>query len=285
MDSSESPHSGAVDAFLASTGLKSRSVLVRDVVANQASSTPSFENAIELITKDDRLSKRLIHLANSAWFGARVEVDSASNAFSRLGVEKFCTLCISSVARQSLHEVSDSIWPHLEFTAEFCEILAQRVAPEIVVDAYWAGLFHDYMVPFMVKALPDYCYWAEDAATTGGDVIGNEVECYGFSHADAVRALMREWGFNECVAEAVGVHHRQSGLANEISGAGARTAALVAIAERVAESGRQSGGIPSDLDLDSGVLAETCGIFGLGRADLKEHIAEMCALVAVRAFK
>jgi HD-like signal output (HDOD) protein len=286
MDPGEPAPSAIVDAFLASTGLKRRSAIVRDVVAGQVAAVPSFETVIELVDKDGPLSKRLIHLANSAWFGSRVEVDSAANAFGRLGVEKFCTLCVSSVARQSLQEVSDSIWPHLEFTAEFCEIFSQRVAPEIAVDAYWAGLFHDYMVPFMVKALPDYCYWAEGAIGTDDDVIANELECYGFTHVEAGAALLREWGFNIRVAEAVSAHHRHGGLARGISPDGARIAALLAIAERVAESsGRQSGGLPSGLEADSGVLAETGDILGLGAVDLKEHINEMCALVAVRAMK
>jgi HD-like signal output (HDOD) protein len=195
-------------------------------------------------------------------------------------------LCVSAVARQSLQEVSDSIWPHLEFTAEFCEILGQSVAPDVAVDAYWAGLFHDYMVPFMVRSLPDYCYWAEGAIGTDDDVIGNERECYGFSHVDAGEALLREWGFNARVAEAVSVHHRHSGLSGNISSDGARIAALVAIAERVAESsGRLSGGHPTGLEPDSGVLAETGQILGLAKADLKNQIDEMCALVAVRAMK
>jgi HD-like signal output (HDOD) protein len=286
MDSSEHARQvAAADSFLESTHLPSRTAIVRDVLREMNSPEPSFEAVLARIDTDKPLAQRLVSLANSAWFGSAVKVDTAASAFSRMGLERFSNVTICSVARQSMHEVSDTLWPHLEFTAQFCETLAEHILPGLAGNAYWTGLFHDYAIPFMARGLTDYSYWTANATGFDAGVIAAERECYGFDHAVAAARLVRGWGFSGDVADAIENHHRSEHLALGLTHDAAQLLAMLVIAERIAVAARQQGGKSGELTVDPLLLHEAATVLGLKPLELQHQVSETCTRVAVRAVK
>lgn len=273
----------AVEAFLKASGLLTRTSIIRDVLALKMQEEPSFEDLIDKVDADKPLAQRLIHVANSAWFASTVKIDSCASAFTRCGSEEFCQIAIHSCARQALAEVSDSIWPHLEFSAQFCQILAQQIDSDLETSAHWAGLFHDYAVPYMVKDLTDYSYLMQDAMGFTADAIGNEQECYGLDHAQVAAQIVKEWGFPSEVSEAISKHHAGEMFAIGLSPLGAKLASVLIIAKHVEAAGAKIASNPAAFYLDAKISKSISSALSLSEKALKDFVTEACHLVAVRA--
>jgi len=273
----------AVQAFLEGCRLPERTVIIRDLLVEMRVKEPSFGEVAAKIDADKPLAQRLIYLANSAWYAGQVKVDSCASVLTRCGSEEFCRLTLYSTARQAMHEVSDTIWPQLEFAAQFCEIMAQHVDKELAEDAHWAGLFHDYAIPFMAKNLTDYSYLMQEALGFSPEAVQNEQECYGLDHTMISAALVRYWGFAEAVAEAVSSHHRAKKLTEGLSVRGAKLAAILMIAKHVEAGGMRRSSSSFQMPSDSKLIDEAGAALGLKHAELKERVTEVCHQVAVRA--
>ncbi len=273
----------AVEAFLEACRLPERTVIVRDIIAEMAVREPSFDMVIAKMDADKPLAQRLIYLANSAWYAGQVKVDSCASALTRCGSEDFCELTIYSAVRQALSEVSDTIWPQLEFAAHFCEFMAQEVDEDLAEEAHWAGLFHDYAIPFMAKNLTDYSYLMPEALGFSPEATQNEQECYALDHTLVAASLVRYWGFSEAVAEAIGSHHRAKKLTEGLSARGAKLAAILMIAKHVEAGGMRRSSSSFQMPSDSKLIDEAAAALGLKHAELKERVTEVCNQVAVRA--
>ncbi len=282
-DPAHSRQLASVDTFLGSIKLPVRTALIGEILQEAARSEPSFDKILIKVTEDKPLTQRLVSLANSAWFAAHVKVDTAAGAFSRMGLEGFTLVAVSSVARQAMHEVSDTLWAHLEFTAQFAELFAEKVAPDLARQAYWTGLFHDFAVPFMAKHLADYAYWAENAQGFDHEVIEAEQECYGFDHAEVGGQLARAWGLGDDIAGAIEDHHRSWHLTEGLSKNGSKLAALLVIAERAAAVSHAPGRSPKEIPFEPVLLKEVAAVLEIPSGTLADEIREMLALTKIRA--
>ena len=272
-----------VAAFIKAGQLLNRAQIIRDVLVERGRREPDFDALVNRVNEDHALTQRLIFLANSAWFAGTVKVDSCASALTRCGSEEFSRLTIYSAVRQALAEVSDIIWPQLEFSAQFCEAMAQQVQAELAEVAHWAGLFHDYAIPFMAKGLTDYTYLMPDALGCSPDAVHNEQECYGMDHTQVGAEIVRSWGFPEAVAEAVAAHHRAKQLTEGLSPMGAKLAALLMITKLVEAEGKKSPSGSGAVLTESKLAAEAGAALGLSHKQLKELVAEACNVVAVKA--
>lgn len=281
-DQAHTQQLAAADVFLGSIRLPARTSLIGEILAEAATPEPSFDGLLARVSEDKILIQRLVTLANSAWFGAQVKVDSAAGSFSRLGLERFTQVAVCSVARHVMHEVSDAIWPHLEFTAQFSHDLAMKVAPEVAQKAYWAGLFHDYAVPFMAQKLTDYSYWTESALGFDHDLIDAEHECYGFDHAEVAGELARGWALGEDVAGAIEDHHRSWHLTEGLTETGAKLAALLVIAERAGAVAHHNGKKPPEIPFEPLLLKEAATALQMKVGQLEEQVEDMILTASAR---
>lgn len=281
-DQAHSQQLAAADLFLGSIHLPARTALIGEILLEAAAPEPSFDKLLAKVSADKSLTQRLVTLANSAWFGAPVKVDSAAGAFSRLGLESFTQVAVCSVSRHVMHEVSDTIWPHLEFTAQFSHDLAEQVAPELAQKAYWTGLFHDYAVPFMAHTLTDYSYWTEGALGFDHDLIDAEHECYGFDHAEVAGELARGWSLGEDVAGAIEDHHRSWHLTEGLTETGAKLAALLVIAERAGAVTHGHVSEPTAIPFEPLLLKEAAAALQMKIGQLEEQVEDMILTASAR---
>ena len=130
----------------------------------------------DVISKDQGLTGNVLRLCNSAYYGIPRTVSSLSQAVMYLGFHTVRSLVLTCSIRSFYNPKSKiygyekgGIWVHALSCARVCDMICERIRPDIRDTAYTAGLLHDI----------------------GQLIIGNQIE----DTADSIIELMVKDGF------------------------------------------------------------------------------------------
>ena len=199
-----------------------------------------------LVRSDVGLSSKVLHLTNSAFFGAPCNFVSVDRALSYIGAGMFRRLVLARKVFGSDAEALARGGLGLELTqrhAATCADLAYRIAPrpELREDAFLAGLFHDVGALIWASRRPGV-----DAACGGLP----SREC----RARLGAYLLGLWGLERHVVDAVAYHHDPASA----SGAAAELATIVHVANGLARAlEEERSGRGGELMVDVGHLERT----------------------------
>lgn len=236
--------SPALSRFLEASHLGSRVAIMPLLHAELARAEATFEPVLKALKADAALGGFVRHAACSAYFGGHEGDCNLEEAFSRMGVREFYRLLGTAVAHTRLALTTPPAFvTHADHVARLCELIANHCAPELAVNAYFAGLYHDAAVPAMCETLTDFQYFADQALSNDPAVLELERECNEFTHCDAGARVVAMMGFAPALATAVRHHHEPQRML-DVTGDDARLLAMVLIAERViAVSQEQSASV------------------------------------------
>jgi HD-like signal output (HDOD) protein len=185
-DTSDSPeqYAGNARKLIEQTGILRTTQIICDLNLERDREQSTFESVLLAIAKDEPLATRVIQLANSAWFGGRVKVDSVDVAFGRLGNKDFYKAAMGAALRFGLGEGTESSrwWEHSESIAHLCEMVAQHLNPDLIEISFQAGLLRDCAVPLMTRHVTDYGYLADEALGFAPGSMEMETECNHMDH-------------------------------------------------------------------------------------------------------
>nr|MBF0223264.1 HDOD domain-containing protein [Desulfobulbaceae bacterium] len=182
----------------------------------------SFESVADLLKNDQVLAGRILHYANSAFIGARVEVTTISRAISLLGFNTIRSLILSVTVfdcfKGKLASKKDdfvSFWLHSIGVAVAAEVLAKRLYFAVPEEAYLAGLVHD------IGKLVCYLHLPEQFARVCGELeqqggygvskpiaLDLEDEVMGTNHTEVGKLVAEQWMFPEQLVKAMWLHHQ-----------------------------------------------------------------------------
>jgi HD-like signal output (HDOD) protein len=140
----------------------------------------------------------LTRAANSPLFPTRYEIRNPLQALVYLGLERVkalvATAAMRDLADAARGDLKHACWHHSLATAIICQRLSPMVSlpPE---KCYLAGLIHDVGRFLLLAAVPEYEYLGENAAPRTEDVAKAERSQFGWSHTEAGRWLLGQWGF------------------------------------------------------------------------------------------
>jgi len=177
------------------------------------------------VDQDPGTAARLLHVANSAFFGVRRQIRTTLEALNWLGVDLTRKLVLSSelsvcfgdgASRHLIEEVQ----LHASLTARIASRLVPVSKARVVSTA---ALLHE--VGRLVLANGNASLLAETQALAGrlGDAYEAERRVLGFTHAEVGAYLLNLWGLPLDIVDAVAHHHAppQVGVPGELSPAGA----------------------------------------------------------------
>ncbi len=170
----------------------------------------------EVVSQDLGMTTKLLQLVNSAFFGLRRSVSSASDAVGLLGVETIQSLVLSVHAFNELSalQLSDfaleTIWQH----SLAVSVLAKRIAiaegleKNNVEEALMAGMLHDVGRVILATNLPrEYAQVVALSKKENRPLQTCEKEVLGATHAEVGAYLLGLWGISDPIVEAVAFHH------------------------------------------------------------------------------
>jgi putative nucleotidyltransferase with HDIG domain len=173
---------------------------------------PSLDRVTDIVARDVGMAARVLHLANSAFFGQAREVADIRTGISCLGTRTLEQLIEAGQVFLSFEPTPPSTFSidrferHSRLTAAIAQQLpAGDFGPETM---FAAGLLHDIGKLVLADHDPDRFANVQIVARTecrrSDDV---EAESFGLSHAEIGAYLLCLWGLPDAVVEAVANHH------------------------------------------------------------------------------
>lgn len=191
--------------------------LYTELVGELDSPEPSLDNVAAIVARDPGMSAKILHLANSSFFGVRREATVPKQAVALLGLETMRMLVLAcsvfsrfkTTARTSLP--IDALWAHSRATGALAAAIAKAEGADArAADlAAVAGLLHDIGKLILLNTLADDYQTVLDGPRTPERPFW-EVEraAFGASHAEVGACLLGLWGVPAAIVEAVAWHHR-----------------------------------------------------------------------------
>ncbi|MEZ6036620.1 MAG: HDOD domain-containing protein [Planctomycetota bacterium] len=196
-------------------------VLVRlnEVLANPDTSAG---DVAKVIATDPAVSANILRIVNSAYYGLQVRVSSVSLAISVMGFNMTKKVALKAAVfsafgkrREKIQHFDPSaFWRHAVYAGVAARALAsgspvfEDMHPE---DAYVAGLLHDIgKILLMEKMAPRYLAMLRKSVQSGHPEFEQEMEDFGFTHADVGSVLAIKWSLPEDLAIAIRYHHAPS---------------------------------------------------------------------------
>ncbi|MDG2306427.1 MAG: HDOD domain-containing protein [Candidatus Binatia bacterium] len=175
----------------------------------------------QVVERDTAIADRILHVANSAFFGLPRQVKTIEQALNYTGVNTVKSLVLSAEVFRSFSDDSgasrlplDERQDHALLTANIARRLpADRDTAE---EAFTAALLHDVGKLVLASRLPEE--FIENVAAVieqQRPVESIEQDRYGVSHAEVGAYLLALWGLPETIVEAVAHHHSPMRVAHE----------------------------------------------------------------------
>lgn len=171
----------------------------------------------ELITQDQALSTKILHLVNSAFYGYSKQIKTISRAVVILGFRAVRSAALAiSVFDYFNDEESDSVnmldfWKHSIAVASICKVMAKELGINQQEEAFIVGLLHDVgkliEKRYFDNDFREVCTVAQEQHLSWYDC---EKALFQVHHATIGKAVFRAWNFPPSVVDAVQFHHQPS---------------------------------------------------------------------------
>jgi HD-like signal output (HDOD) protein len=174
----------------------------------------NMSDLAKTIKLDQAMTGLILRWVNSGYFALKNQMVSIEQAVAYLGYRTVQNLVLTAsvsgfmnkpVAGYSLEK--GDLWKHSIGTAAGAQMIVKDIAPDMMEDAYYAGLFCDVgklaFDRLLQYAIPRVNM--EDVANAPFDQI--EKALFGYDHAQVGGALIRRWNFAEELAHIVENHH------------------------------------------------------------------------------
>lgn len=275
--------SPAVRAILDRSGVLKSTRVIADLHDELRKEQSTFEPILKAIAADQPLARRVIDIANSAWFGGRIKVDTVEVAFGRLGVEDFYKAVVAGALRFHVGDGAEfkPWWTQSETTSRLAELIAQHLDPALIEASFFLGLLHDCAVPLLWKLVPDYSYLAAEALGFAPGSVEMETECNQVNHCEVGAALVQAWKFPPHFAGIL-LHHHSLTLEGLSDDAGRRQLGLLLLTKRI-DHWCTHEVTPGFADAsEENLELEIANVFRLTRGQLREVISEMVRMYQLR---
>jgi putative nucleotidyltransferase with HDIG domain len=175
----------------------------------------SVPQIAEIITQDQALSTKILHLVNSAFYGYSKQIKTISRAVVILGFRavRSAALAISVFDYFKNEESQDGVditrfWTHSIAVASICKVLASELRINQQEEAFVVGLLHDIGKIVEKRYFPDdfndVCEAAQEQHLSWYDC---EQALFQIHHATIGKAVFRAWNFPPSVVDAIQFHH------------------------------------------------------------------------------
>lgn len=174
----------------------------------------SVPEIAEIITKDQALSVKILHLVNSAFYGYSKEIKTISRAVVILGFQAVRSAALAiSVFEYFGEEDSQKIdmakfWEHSIAVGTICKVLAEAARINQQEEAFIVGLLHDVGKLIEKRHFPeDFDEIITVAQEQHLSWIDTEKALFQINHAIIGKVVFRSWDFPPSVVDAVQFHH------------------------------------------------------------------------------
>lgn len=250
-------------------------IRVLDVLEDEHSSA---DDITAVLSSDPIITARVLRLANSAFFGARFQIDSIHRAVVTVGFEAVKQLTLATTVLQSFSRCTqhylepNDFWMHALGSAKAAQLLAFST-PQITMPeaCFTGGLLHDLGKLILSISLGDeYGEVLRRASDARCGLREMEQRLLQTDHAEVGGWLMQQWGFPALIVTAI----QHAYTAEGYTGPFQKEVLIVSVASDMA---RVSGFGHAGETADASINPDRIGALGLEMA----HVEEICETLAI----
>jgi putative nucleotidyltransferase with HDIG domain len=178
----------------------------------------SVPEIAEIITQDQALSAKILHLVNSALYGSGTKTMTISRAVVILGFRAVRGAAMASGVFDYFKDETGSegidmikFWEHSIAVACISKVIAEDRRMHHREEAFVAGLLHDVgkliEKNYFSSDFDEICVTAEDEHLSWFEA---EKKLFPIHHGTIGKTVFRSWKFSPNVVDAVQFHHRPS---------------------------------------------------------------------------
>jgi len=167
---------------------------------------PDTDRIAACLKRDVALYGTVLRIVNSAAFNTGGKVISIERAIMLLGLRRILRVAQVSLLQTHLgrHAPIPRFWDTAAEVAYITASLARHYTGVSGDDAYTVGLLHDFGMPLMMQAFPDFRSLLAQVNQDPSRCLASEAsDRYGFNHYDVGRELGKLWGLPELLNQAI----------------------------------------------------------------------------------
>jgi len=169
-----------------------------------------------LIANDQAITTRLLKVANSAYYGFMLQIETLQKAVVVLGYEEVKSLAMGIAVFHSLRQTNqkagldpEQFWLHSLGSALIGQDISRRFHADSPGAAFTASLLHDVGKLVISSALPEeYGGVFTLAQSQNTDLSDAEREVLGFDHTEAGVWVCEKWKLPPVLTVPIHCHHR-----------------------------------------------------------------------------
>ncbi len=264
--------SQAAQSILKTVAIPAQPQIVMDLMKLSRNQNIDINQIAQKVQKDPSLAAKVLKISNSPLFGLRRPVDSVSQALNFMGFQMFQRAVLASALRDTFVEgqsdTCEAFWIHSEIAARCCEIVAKKLRPEFVQQAYLTGLFHDCAIPILRKKFSDYDHFTRKSLHYRHEVVLEEDQRYKTNHCVMGYIFTRSWQLPDPVRLAILRHHDEEPQYTDNTDARILTA-ILKVSEYIIQDYDTSGNIKTiDADKWMDIYENSVDILGMVPQDI-----------------
>ncbi len=235
-----------------------------------------FKEVGDVLETDQAMATRVLKLANSAYYGLSVPVESVQQASALLGfqtlIELITVVSTSQMMGKSLKGYSISskeMWEHSLLVATAAKMIAEKKHPELVGNAFNAGLIHDSGMIIIDEFIEKNKELFQNYIKEGVTFHSAEKKILGFNHAEIASEFFKKWNLPPAQTRAIKFHHHPESSENDTLSYILHVADFIAMTENPEKNYKVNEQALSQLGIDSDAIEE---IYGETKAAVSEII-------------
>ena len=180
-----------------------------------SSDTAGFREISQVLESDQAMATRVLRIANSAYYGVSIPVTSVQQAAALLGFQTLFELITVVSSSKMMGKRLDgynidarSVWQHSLSVAVGAKAIADKYRPELINDAFMAGLIHDAGMLLLDKYVHENKKKFNSLLSEDKTFQDAETELFEFDHAALACRYMKKWKLPANLTHAIRYHHR-----------------------------------------------------------------------------
>ncbi len=232
--------------------------------------TADFSEYASVIESDQGMATRILHVANSAYYGLRQKATTVERAVSALGLKYVRSIALGYNLLNTLSRFEtkgfnqQNFWNQCLLRAVVGRQLGARYCPSLKEEAFLIGLIQDSGVLLLLQAIGEhYAALWKDSSLSHFAIYNMEKQLFQLNHIEATGFLARAWGLPSMLIGPISMHHTKRTLSP------AKTSELK-LYQIAYFSGMLSFNNPSEVCKDDLELSIYCRkVFSLDSTELK----------------
>jgi len=176
----------------------------------------------EIIADEPALVAKILQLTNTSFFSNGKQVESLTEAITRLGIDLVCSIVIAAETYAKIKEIPGySIEDEQSHCISTARLAASMVGVSLRRETILVGLLHNIGKFILYEVSPEAMASYITQRTIGADNIELEHKLFNADHTQLAGYLLHLWNFSYKLIENIVLHHQPEKLTENEFGSGA----------------------------------------------------------------